>query len=485
MRKWFVAAGILLSLHAAAQVNRGELEAGQGGAVQFENYGGTHAVIDSAAAIVGIGTALGNEVAAGLENPLSVQPYAKYSVYHVVGSEGEGGLDADILFINASAGVDHINNLRRIITGYLMAAYGYGREDAETLSVFITVYNAVYRGNLANFSSKYKGAVLTYLTEEAVGLSTNWEDWAGGTQIVIPLGELSAEGGAVETSVISDDKVIEALRAEDDKNVEVRESLASIKENEAASASEKAKAAQKEAAQAKKDGDKAAADENAKTAEEQQKLADKKGDEAHSEREQIAKDKASVERTGREKAAVAAENQKYLTSLFVADEKSRLYSLMTVNPESGEVVRRSNLRQIREKTLCPVSNAVVQNEDGTDTALKEAFIAVCGVTDGKAAVRLCIIDAESLEIRKQSEETLAENSPLLQSDGSFYVIVADGGKNYLASYDKNLSLKKRSDVAISGASPLNLFSEGILVTDEGGNPVLLSVPALASVWGAR
>ena len=221
----------------AIDVNKGELESAQKDSVQFENYGGPHAVIESADAILGIGRALGEEVAADVENPLSVQPHAKYSLYHVVGSPEEKGLDADILFLNANAGVDHINNLRRIITGFLMAAYGYSREDSETLAIFITVYNAVYRGQISAFTPKYKSSVLTYLTEESVGLSTNWEEWAGKTQIVIPLGSIAEGTATIETSEISDDKVIEALRNDEGKNLDVREKLTDIKEKEADNAS--------------------------------------------------------------------------------------------------------------------------------------------------------------------------------------------------------------------------------------------------------
>ena len=94
----------------SVEVNKTELEEGQSDAVQFENYGGAHTTIDSAAAIIGIGTALGDELARDLENPQAIQPYAKYSLYHVVGSD-EDGLDADILFLNETAGVDHIDNL--------------------------------------------------------------------------------------------------------------------------------------------------------------------------------------------------------------------------------------------------------------------------------------------------------------------------------------------------------------------------------------
>ncbi|MBQ3671432.1 MAG: hypothetical protein II921_08150 [Treponema sp.] len=482
-----VAAGLFLSAALfAVEVNENELRTTAGDSVQFENYAGPHAVIDTAAAIVGIGTGLGAEVARDMETTRTVQPYAKYSVHHVVGAEDAEKLGADILVLNPTAGVDHITNLRRIITGYLSAAYGYEREDAETISVFVTVYNAVYRKDIPYFSSKYNDAVLSYLTEEAAGLSTNWEEWPGKSQIVIPLGEIRAGEEvaiSVDTSVISDENVIEAMRSDEDKNIEVRENLTEIKEKESVSASEKAKTAQKEAVQEKKDGNKAAAAESAKTAAEQQKIADKKAEEVRSERETIAKDKAEVKKAEAEKAKAAP--QAYTTGLFAVDASSRLYTLMTVNPKNGEVVKKSALRQIREKTIFPVSNVSVTKDDGTQATVSNAFIAICGVSDGKSAVKLCIIDAESLLIQKQSDETISENSPLLQSGDTFFAIVSDGAKNYLASFDKNVSLKTKSNVALSGASPLTITPDGILATDEGGTPVLLSLSGLSSLWAAE
>jgi hypothetical protein len=454
----------------ALDVNKGELESAQNDSIQFENYGGPHAVIESRSAIMGIGTHLGEEVSKDIENPQAVEPYAKYSVYHVVGGIEENRLDADILFLNASAGVDHITNLRRILTGYLMAAYGYSQEDAETLSIFITVYNAIYRGQLEQFSSKYKSAVLTYLTEDSVGLSKNWEEWAGKTQLVIPLGEISEGTASVETSEISDENVLEAMRNDEDKAVEVREKLTEMKEKEAETATEKAKTAQKEAAQEKKDGNKEAAKESAKEATEQQKIADKKTEEVKKEREQLAKDKNEIQKEEAKKAALESQPHTYLTSLFVVDEKNRLYSLMTVNPETGVVIKKSSLKQIREKTIFPVS---------------EGFVAVCGVNDKHSAVKICLVSGETLEIIKESEETLSENTSLVQHGDNFYVIINQDGKNYLAAYDKNLNLKAKSDVVINGSSPLNLYTEGILVTDGRGNPVLLSLPGLSPVWTAN
>ena len=477
---------LIFALHAASalEIEETELRSVQANqdSVQFENYGGPHAVVETADAIINIGTELGVQVAADASNPLSVNPQGKYSVYHVVNSEETSGLDADIFFINSTAMVDHINNVRRILTGYLMAAYGYERADAETIAIFITVYNAVYRGNLSSFSGKYKNAVLVNLTEESVGLSTNWEDWAGSTQIVIPLYNGGAgEPAVVETSVISDENVIEALRQEDDKSVDLRENLVGIKEQEAQDYGEKAKESQKEAAQERKDGNAEKAAESAKNATEQQKRADKKTEEARSERQTIEKDKQDSQKEAISKQDVG-ENRVYLTSLFIADEKNRLYSLMTVNPQNGEVVKKSALRQIREKTIYPVSKVTVQKDDGTSRTFDELFVAVCGVTDKRSAVKLCLIDAENLEIQKQSAETLSETSPLVQQGDTFYVIISEGGNAYVASYDKNLSLKKKSSVAINGASPLNLFEQGIVVTDTKGNPVLLGLANLEPVW---
>ncbi|MBR1912244.1 MAG: hypothetical protein IJ828_07800, partial [Treponema sp.] len=82
--------GLLISLAFAAglpalEVNRPELEvSGSIDSVQFENYGGPHAVIDSAAAIVNIGTELGREAAADIENFAVIRPGAKYSLIHAV-----------------------------------------------------------------------------------------------------------------------------------------------------------------------------------------------------------------------------------------------------------------------------------------------------------------------------------------------------------------------------------------------------------------
>ena len=407
MRKRFCVLALCaaVAVHLAAiEVDEQELRVPGSDAIQFENYGGPYAVIESAEAIVGIGTALGQEVAADVAAAATVQLGAKYTLVHAVGGQAQDGLDADILLLNETAGVDHIRNLRRIVAGYLAVAYGYAQEDAETLATFITVYNAVYRGQLAVFGEKYKDSVMQYLSEADVGLSTNWQDWAGHTQLVIPLNDVTSTDAAVDTTTISDENVVEALREEADKGIAEREALADIKEREATDAAEKAQTAQQEAAQQRKDGD------------------------------------------------------------------------------TGAIIRRSPVTQIRGTTVYGVSGVTVTQEDGTRMTFPELYLAVCGVNGGKSAVKLCLLDTEQLELQKQSEETLAEGTSLVPYNDVFFAVVQQGKECFAAAFDKNLTMTQKSALAVKPTTPFNITDRGILVTDANGNPRLLDLRDLSTLW---
>lgn len=465
---------------SALEVNRPELEvSGDADAIQFENYGGPHAVIDSAAAIVNIGTELGLEVAQSLEEFVSVRPGAKYSLIHAVDLSVAEKLDADILILNSNAGVDHIKNLRRIITGYLQAAYGYETADAEVIATFITVYNAVYRKDIGTFEERYKQVVLDNITEDKVGLSTNWADWAGNTEIVIPLNDVQSGISAVDTTVISDENVVNALRQEDDKAVDLREDMLEIKEKETATATEKAQEAQKAAAQERKEGNKEQAEEFAKESAEQQEIADRKNEEVKVEQKVLEEDKKELGIAVPE----VEDKSAYLTGLFVVNESSNLYTLITVNGITGAVVRKSPVNQIKGKTVFVVSDITITSQDNADVYefYDDMYLAMCGVNDGHSAPRLCLIDSDALELKKQSAEILSDSSELAVRDGAYYVVVKVDGKCHVASYSKDLVLANMSTLEVSPSTPLNMMASGILVTDVSGNPRMLDA-SLNEVW---
>ncbi len=479
-------ASFFLQAAFALEVDQAEIQEVSPDSIQFENYGGPHAVIETAAAITGIGVALGEPILQDVQTPTVVFPEGKYTLIHSVDSENPNGLDADILLLNDTAGVDHIRNLRRIISGFLQTAYAYDANDAETLAIFVTVYNAVYRGNLDAFRAKYKTSVIENLNEESVGLSTFWQDWAGKTQIVIPLSDVQGGLSTVDTTEISDEKVIEALKQEGETGTSARENLADLKKRESEDASVRAQEAQKTAAQEKNAAaktqdpeEKAQAKERAqeaqKNAAQEQQTADRKNLESQTEKQVLAREQSAAN-------ANPVDTSNYVTGLFLVDEAKNLYSLITVDGASGEIVKKSPATQIRSANLYKVSNVSVEQDEGSSILFEELYVALCGINDGKSAVKLCLIDSSKLEIQKESEETLSENAHLEEINGNFYTVIQNSGANYVAIYDKNLNLRTKSSIAVRGGTPLNQTEKGLLVTGTNGNPILLNLTTLDSVW---
>lgn len=563
------AALVFVGLKAfALDVNQDELQSvGSSDTIKFSNYMGPHSVVSTADAIRGIGGTLGTQVNKSPETESTVNPNALYSVIHAIDLNDNKGLDADIILINKGAGVDHIDNVRRIITGYLMASYGYSRKDADTLAVFITVYNAVYRNDLSAYESKYKAVVLKYLTKEKCGLSTVWTDWPGNTQIVIPLYDINGGLSTIETSVISDKNVVGSMQQEDDKEIDVRKDMVDLKEREAENAEESAQEsaqlasqaakdaalakaeadqAQKDAQQAQKDADAAAAEasnaealaeearkasdedpeneakrkaaeeaelkakeaqeaaakaqEAANTAKEQaeiakqkseeaskaakdaqsdaaasQALSDKKQNEAQNERAEIAKDQQKLINE-----ANAAKNRNTVAGLKIKDAVNGLYSIVKLDGDSGVVVKESPVGVIRGRSIFAVSNPEVELEDNSiDTSL--FYIAVCGQNKGNGAVKLCLIDNTKLEIQKESNEIVSEDSVLVKNGEDYYCVIVQDSNFVVAKYDKSLKLLLKSPVAVNKATPVVVTEKGVVVTDSKDNVVLLSLNDLSLI----
>ena len=284
LRKMLVSALVLAVSVVAAmalEVSRGELQSVNSDTIRFNNYNGPHTVIDSLAAIRNIGTGLGRQIAGNLDNESTAGSENRYYVIHAVDST-TGKLDADIFVLGKNVGVDHVRNLRHIIAAYLVEAYKYSNDDAFTLATFITVYNAVYRGNIDVFNAKYKPVVTKYLHKDSVGLSVNWEEWAGKTEMVIPLADLAGGLSTIDTSVISDRNVIDSMRESDDRGIEQRKGMVGIMDREADTAEEKAETAARQAVQ-----------ETRKLSEEQKKLAEEQSKSAEAQKSADAAQKSA------------------------------------------------------------------------------------------------------------------------------------------------------------------------------------------------
>ncbi len=491
----FLFAAILLSISTfALEVDEPELRGTSTEQIEFINYTGPHKVIDSIAAIKAIGSTMGETIVPG--QPSTVGNRQKYFVVHAIDPSETSKLDADILFIGENATVDHIINLRRIISAYLSAAYKYSEKDADTLAVFITVYNAVYRGKYDVFSSKYKNVVMKNLSQNNCGLSTTYKEWPGRSEIVIPLFDVNGGLSTVDTSVISDTTVVESMKEDEDKNVDPRKDMVDLKEREAEEASDKAQEAQKkaveeekkltetkkEAEEAKKEAEENPTEENIKKAEEkeeevkeqekkteeakeeakeQQEIADKKQNEAQEERKEIAKDQKEVQD---KQAEIAKMGSEY--GIILSDEANMLSRLVKFNVEDGTIIKKSPVTEIRNRTVYKTGNQ---------------YMAVAGENTGNGTIKLVLLDDNNMEIVSESNETLAEDSVLVQEGDAYYCVIQDGNNWVVAKYNSSLVMQLKSPVAVKSSTPITITDSGLVVTAKNGQLRLLSKADLTSI----
>jgi len=506
-----------------------EIESAGSSGVEFVNYEGPQPRIDSLAAIKGIGTTLGRGLAGGQARSGSV---VRYQVIRAVDPSVKEGLDADIIVIGREAQVDHVRNLRWIIAGYLVQAWGYSEKDAYTLAVFVTVYNAVHRGDMKYVESKYKPVVQKELTAENAGLALRWSEWPGKSRILIPLGSGAQKGklGAVDTSAVSGKEVTQGLQAQPDKGVPDRQAMVDIKEREveAKKAEVEKQKAEVAAAEKKVDEDKAKAEaDRAALEKEKAAAAAKPGEPApagaaasggaaatsgaapqaelatkeaafKAEEEKVAKAEAEVaakkeevaksEEAVKAKEAEAAQDRKDIT----ADQKAVIASeveakgrseaagvfLVLVADDSGHL---GQIAFIDSEKGTPIRRSRINTLHLRSFAeLPDAFAAVSGLEGKPGGARLVKLDKASLESVAESQAEMYPETAVLVDGNALYAIVkAADGKYYPARFSSgDLKEETRSKVAVMPHTMFGRVGSGIAVQTPSGAFVVLKADTL-------
>ncbi len=530
----FAAALIFIALLplSAIEVYKSELQSTPNQEIHFISYNGPVTVYNTMAQIRAIGTALGEPIANGA---LEAGNPERYFVMHFVDEESEG-IDADIFIIGENAAVDHIRNLRAIISAYLESAYQYSREDADTLATFITVYNAVYRKDLENFNSKYKTSVSSNLTSEDAGLSTDYADWPGNTQIVIPLtGRAAGSLSAIDTSIISDQQVVDNIREDSDMGVDIRTDMADLKDREADEAFENAKKAAESAAEAEKDVKDAqkavdAAKTEAKTtareaaqaksdAVKAQKASDKDPEnEDLAEKAKEASEKAVTK--AKEAAAAAEEAQNAQNKLLETQQKAKekaekaseeqIFADKKRNeaqsdtkeiakdaaklPQKNELVSMTYGLKLADKSKLLSALVIIDNETGKELKTSTVnvirgrtvyqagnqFIAIAGKNEGNAAIRLVLIDGLTLEMTKQSEDPVSEDAILVSHGGFYYTVIKRNKVWVLGKYSKTLELVAETPFSVLETTPIFIKDDTISVVDSENKVHVLAAETLGN-----
>jgi len=492
----------------ALEVAREELMKGAEEPVVFENYEGPHHRIDTREAIFGIGRYLAENIE---ENTTSY--YGKYSIIHAVDPSENDLFDADIFIIEAGAEVNHIRNLRFIISGFLSTFYNYSEEDANLLARFVTYYNAVFRKKMDYFRENYKQIVLQFLSPEKVGLSTFYGDWPGNTMIVIPLTEIAEEKdfGSIDSDELSKEEVIEELRESEDKGTEDRKKMVELKEREVERAEEKIakeeeelKVLEEQLSEKEETDEKASADEAEDLAmlkedleKRREELEKKKKDTARreerirEERELIAEDtrrlieqeETAPERVAEEEpektqpetekeaepdlavkhdAVLEPEKTLYFLSLNEV-QGEQLGRLVLINPETGDVLTTSAVNTIRERSFSFFNNFI---------------LVLAGREEGTAAVRLLLLDPKSLETAREAKENIFKNSAVVHTQDTIFAVVEVSGKWHLGKFNSELKVTATSPREINPYTIIVIEEQRVFVQDIEGNIIGLKVSDL-------
>lgn len=525
MKKLYTLGCIVLFAAAgfALEVDQNEIKTSSDQTIEFINYTGSHDAIDSIEAIRGIGSSLATAVNTGKSGSAN-----RYQIIHAVDSDSETGFDADILIIGKDARVDHINNIRAIITAYLMDAYGYSQKDARTIAFFSTVYNAVYRKDMQMFTSRYKGVVTQHLTADKAGLATVYSEWPGKTQIVIPLSDSSVGSklSIIDTTVISEPAVIEKVREDADKGTEPRKDLIDLKEREsseskkiaekkkkeaeaakqkaetakkeAAAAKKEAATAKKEAAAAKKEAAKnpndkaaqkkaqekeAAAEKKEASAKEKQTDADKKKETAKEKEQDAQKEEQFAEKKEKEADAdrkeVARDTQKIIEDKKAEKKAAENERLSSAIPGYGLKVldendMLSNVVLFDTKTTTELKKSPIDTIRGRVLYKTEkGLMAIAGTSTGEGVISLVLIDPKTLEIIKQGNENIASQSVLISNNGNYYAVVNQNGTYYLGRFDETLALQAKSSAQVLPYTAITFADDNLIIQNISGQLILL------------
>ena len=523
MRRWLVVFVLLISTCLMFQVSgldvdETELSAAQGTSVEFINYEGPHSKIETREQIMGIGSYLASIIAGG-SSRAGVE--GKYSLIHAVDPAELERSDADIFVLLPDAVVDHIRNIRLMITGYLMGLYSYDDEDAAVLAEFLTIYNAVFRRKMDYITGTYKRVVLDNLTNEAAGISTVYTDWPGQTMMLVPLTERAAEGGlgSLDSDALTEEEVIEELRSQDDLGLESRKEITELKEREveeeqqrideerdelreeAEEVADRQEEIETERARIEDARDDPVADTEALGAreeelqEEEEELREEEvriaaREEELDEREQDQEDR--VERIQTEREQIASDERALIGQEEPEETEARTTGTLASIVEAPEAVLFIELIRLAGESLgrlvfVDASTGEVMEASTVNTIRNQGYftfdgklLVSAGTTSGQGAVRLMLLDSQDLSTLVEGNNDVHEGTSLLVADDFAYAVVQQDDEWRLGKFDSELNLLRVSDQSVDPETHIASHGENIYAQDTDGGLIIFSSQSLTA-----
>jgi len=474
------------------QVDREELARVGDQSIRFINYVGPHEFVNTLDQIRGIGRSLGESIDPARSGEASVG--GKYRVLHIVSPEIPEGLDADIVILEPTAAVDHINNLRTILAGYLETAYGFAARDAYLVAEFVTYYNAVYRGDMDMARERYKEPVVASLTPEKMGLDTHYSNWAGKTEMLIPLrgpGIGRGDAAQVDTGAITDEAVIDEMRQEEDMGLDSRKDMVELREDEL-DEEQQALDERREDVERRDDQvteeledleekeqttgltsdevdrrdeleeEKAAIDEEKDAIEEAQEDIDERTDDVMRMRDEIAEDENErLQDRDAEETFTSTPAERPVWFLLVDDEGDGIPfgRVVKYDLENGRRLAVSDVTAVRGRTL---------------VKLPDSLLVIAGKEDGNSRVRPMLLDPNTLETQREGSHDVFPGSLMTVQGSDIYLITTENGEWRLGRFNTNLERSAVSDVAVEPWTSISFDGPSVFVQGSRGEVIRLS-----------
>jgi hypothetical protein len=480
------------SAFADLGVDRDELKKAKD--VNFVNYTGPYDKVDTLEEIRNIGVVMGKDFQKASRRSTYL---GRFSIIHVYDpADTSGKFDADIFVIEPGSFIDHVRNIRTVLAGYLQTAYGYNQEDALLLARFITLYNAVFRGNITYFKSVYKDKVMENVSAADAGLALTYKEWPGHTKVLIPLSEGFAKGkiSSLDAQKLTQDEVKDALRREDSKGIEDRKKIVDLQEKQLEEkqkdiiqdkknleeekkkleedkkelAKEKALTGETESTRKKEEAIKKKEEENKKT---EAEIAKREEALAKSEtvlakdREEIAKeDRALTENKNVTAALDTASSEKGLFLKVQSGNENEAGEVVLYNFLEAKILARSQGLRVKERKIHIYADSIL----------------VVAEADGKPGAFLMYLDGRTLAVSKQSQEEIFKNTKIEMQANALYAVIKRGSQYFLGLFDTTLTLKYKSSDEVIPATPLSVWGPYIYVQAKSGLILRLSITDLTT-----
>lgn len=444
--------------------------------------------------------ALGKTLALRMElDPTKTHAYKGVKVKRIpTGTEGK--LGADVLMLEEDSNFGHIHSIQRMLTSYIQNSFEFTEDDAQTIALYVIYYNAMHRNEKSYFKTKYDEPVTNTLDVEMTGLALSYRQWAGASQIVLPLAFNEARG---KHDITLDELEVEVNKLDNKKiPTEEREKIEEIidlrkKEDKVITASKEILKEEPKSKELKPEVKTETRKEEPPARKEITRTEERKVEQPT--RKEVVENKVSRE----EKREINENKTASLPPKETPVQPSRKEvelekKVEQLNKENQDLKTKEKDRE--EKSENVVGDKVLflklvkYEDDGhytnelwvldasnEQTLYKSPFSNICGkefhpINEGVVVIgfdgnrpverihRLVLLDSDKLSQIKVTKEEIFWRSHIVYRDGKLYAFEKYKNEVYLSRFNGDLTLDARSSSPVNTNSEITFYKDKIFLT---------------------